>query len=119
MAEGTSKSGWRFPSIILASLVLLPAGPLVGDKLAARCCGWRWNWRRCWEWEGIGVRWGDRKPAGCARGGSRLSAELKRERACEVVAVGLFGWLVTRGRETGSKYWTPPGRDKGEMTDEA
>lgn len=30
----------------------------------------------------------------------------------------MFGWLVTEGRDTVSKYCTPPGRVKGEMTEE-
>lgn len=100
-----SISAWRLASILPCRVV--PTGRLEGDRLAARCWEWRWNCSRCWAWEGIGVRWGDKKPAGWARGGSR---------AWEAGAVG---WLVSEGRETGSKYWTPPGRDKGETTEEA
>lgn len=99
-----STSVWRLASILPS--LLLPTGPLDGDRLAARCCAWYWNCSWCCAWEGIGVRWGDKKPAGWARGGSRLSAELKRARAWDVGTVG-------------SKYCTPPGRDKGEMTEEA
>lgn len=63
LVGGRSTSEERGPSILLLPLA---KDLLVGERLAARCWGWRWNCKRYWAWDGIGVRCGERKLGVCA-----------------------------------------------------
>lgn len=76
VAEDTALVKGGSHDLSMATSIFLSTGYLVGDRLAARCCEFREVGSRYREWEGIGVRWGERKLAGCARGGSRLDGLL-------------------------------------------